>query len=254
SLAALALVAGCKVGPDYKRPEATTIPAAYAGVTNVGLTNVGVTNGWKVAEPQAQTPKGNWWEIFGDTQLNELEIQASSANQELKVAVARLAEARAQMDVTRAGLFPNIAISGAAIRQRTSPNAPLSSSGTATGTGPTYNDFLVPLTVGYEVDLWGRVRRSVESARAQVQASSDDLETIKLMIQAEAAVDYFTLRALDAQKAVLNSSVEVFTKSLQLTRNLRAGGAVSDLDVAQAQTVLKTTQAQLPAVTLQRAQ
>ncbi len=113
---------------------------------------------------------------------------------------------------------------------------------------------MVPLTLGYEVDLWGRVRRSVESARAQAQASADDLETIKLMIQAEVAVDYFTLRALDAQRAVLNSSIQVFTKSLQLTSNLRAGGAVSDLDVAQAQTVLKTTQAQLPAVTLQRAQ
>jgi multidrug efflux system outer membrane protein len=112
----------------------------------------------------------------------------------------------------------------------------------------------VPLSLGYEVDLWGRVRRSVESARAQAQASADDLETIKLMIQAEVAVDYFTLRALDAQRAVLNSSIQVFTKSLELTRNLRAGGAVSDLDVAQAQTVLKTTQAQLPAVTLQRAQ
>jgi multidrug efflux system outer membrane protein len=112
----------------------------------------------------------------------------------------------------------------------------------------------VPLSLGYEVDLWGRVRRSVESSRAQAQASADDLETIKLMIQAEVAVDYFTLRALDTQRGVLNSSIQVFSKSLQLTRNLRAGGAVSDLDVAQAQTVLKTTQAQLPAVTLQRAQ
>jgi outer membrane protein, multidrug efflux system len=253
SLTALAFVAGCKVGPDYKRPEATTIPAAYTGATNVVVTDSSATNGWKVAQPQAQLPKGDWWEIFGDAELNELERQASVANQELKVAVAQLAEARAQMDVVRAGLFPNISLSGAYARQRTSQNAPSSTTGAASG-GATFNDFLVPLSLGYEVDLWGRVRRSVESARAQAQASADDLETIKLMIQAEVAVDYFTLRALDAQKAVLNSSVEVFTKSLQLTRNLRAGGAVSDLDVAQAQTVLKTTQAQLPAVTLQRAQ
>src|SRR5205814_9555956 len=110
------------------------------------------------------------------------------------------------------------------------------------------------LSLGYEVDLWGRVRRTVESSRAAAQASADDLETIKLMIQAEVAVDYFTLRQLDAQRPVLNSMIQVFTKSLQLTSNLRAGGAVSDLDVAQSQTVLKTTQAQLPAVTLQRAQ
>ena len=237
------LLAGCAVGPDYKRPEATNIPAAYAGATN----------GWKVAQPQAQIPKGNWWEIFNDAELNGLEIQANAANQQLKVAVARFAEARAQMDVTRAGLFPNVTVSGVATRQRNSPNAP-SGTGSALGSSGTYNDFVVPLDLSYEVDLWGRVRRSVESARAQAQANADDVETVRLMIQAEVAVDYFTLRALDSQRAVLNSSVEVFAKSLQLTRNRRAGGVASDLDVAQAQTVLKTTQAQLPAVALQRAQ
>jgi len=250
----LAFLVGCTVGPDYKRPEATTIPAAYAGATNAGPTNLGATNGWKVAQPQAQIPKGNWWEIFGDAELNNLESQASTANQQLKAAVARFAEARAQMDVTRAGLFPNISLSGSFVRERTSANAPSTITGTAHGTSATFDDFTVPLSLGYELDLWGRVRRSVESARAQAQASADDLETIKLMIQAEVAVDYFSLRALDAQKAVLTSSVEVFTKSLELTRNLRAGGAVSDLDVAQSETVLKTTQAQLPAVMLQRTQ
>jgi len=250
SLAAVALLAGCAVGPDYKRPQATTIPAAYSGATNVFAT----TNGWKIAEPQARIPKGNWWEIFGDAELNELESQASAANQQLKIAVARFAEARAQTDVTRAGLFPNISVSGSYVRQRGSANTPSTITGKPDGTSATFDDFYVPLSLGYEVDLWGRVRRSVESARAQAQASADDLETIKLMIQAEVAADYFTLRALDAQRAVLNSSVEVFTKSLQLTRNLRAGGAVSDLDVAQALTVLKTTEAQLPAVMLQRAQ
>ena len=249
---ALALVTGCKVGPDYKRPEATTIPATYTGATNVVATDA--TNTWKVAEPQAQLPKGNCWEIFGDSELDELERQALIANQQLNVAVARLEEARAQMNITRAGLFPNVSVSGSFTRQRTSPNAPSTATGKAFGTTSTFNDLFVPLTVGYEVDLWGRVRRSVESARAQMEASADDIETIKLMIQAEVAVDYFTLRALDAQKQVLTSSVEVFTKSLQLTQNLRAGGAVSDLDVAQAQTVLKTTQAQLPSVVLQRTQ
>jgi len=248
----VAVVSGCKVGPDYKRPEATSIPAAYTGATNAVST--GTTNIWKVARPQAQLGKGNWWEVFGDSQLNELERQALAANQQLKVAVAPLSEAQAQMNITRAGLFPNISASGSFVRQRTSPNSPSTATGKPFGTGATFNDFYVPLTAGYEVDLWGRVRRSVESARAQFQASADDLESVKLMIQAEAAVDYFTLRALDAQKAVLSSSVNVFTKSLRLTQNLRAGGAVSDLDVAQAQTVLKTTQAQLPSVVLQRTQ
>ncbi len=246
-------LAGCTVGPNYKRPEAAIIPPAYTGATNAVATDSDGTNGWKVAQPQAQFPKGDWWEIFGDSELNELERQASAANQQLKVAVARLAEARAQMDVARAGLFPNVTLSGSYTRQRTSANTPSTTTGGAIG-GATFNDFYVPLSLGYEVDLWGRVRRSVESARAQAQASADDLETIKLMIQAEVAVDYFTLRALDTQRGVLNSSIQVFTKSLQLTRNLRAGGAVSDLDVAQSLTVLKTTQAQLPGVTLQRAQ
>ncbi|HWY75108.1 MAG TPA: efflux transporter outer membrane subunit [Verrucomicrobiae bacterium] len=251
-VAFFALLAGCAVGPNYKRPEATTIPAAYTGATNIVETDT--TNIWNVASPRAQFPKGAWWEIFGDPDLNALEAQASVANQQLKVAVARLDEARAQMNVARAGLFPNVSASGSFVRQRVSPNTPLTSSGKAIGTTATFDDFYAPLTVGYELDLWGRVRRSVESARTQVQASADDLETIRLMIQAEAAVDYFSLRALDSQKAVLASSVDVFAKSLELTRNLRAGGAVSDLDVAQAQTVLKTTQAQLPSVVLQRTQ
>lgn len=243
-LAALILLAGCAVGPDYKRPQATTIPAAYSGATN----------GWKVAQPQGQLPKGNWWEIFADPELSALEAQAAAANQQLKAELMRFTEARAIMDVTRAGLFPNVAISPSATRQRTSPNAPLTTTGLASGRAATFNDFTVPLDFSYEVDLWGRVRRSVESARAQAQASADDLETIKLAIQAEVAVDYFTLRALDSEQAVLHSNVRVFSKSYDLTLNLRTGGVATDLEVAQAETILKTTQAQIPAVALQRAQ
>ncbi|HTA29820.1 MAG TPA: efflux transporter outer membrane subunit, partial [Candidatus Cybelea sp.] len=244
SLVALMLLAGCAVGPDYKRPEATTIPAAYANATN----------GWKVAQPQGQLPKGNWWEVFSDPALNALELQAAAANQELKAAVARFAEARATMDVARSGLFPNVGAGFSATRQQTSPNAPFTTTGQAVGQRSTYNDFTVPLDLSYEVDLWGRVRRTVESARAQARASSDDLEAIKLTIQAEVAVDYFTLRALDSERAVLYSSVQVFSKSFNLTKDRRAGGVATDLDVAEAETVLKTTQAQLPAVALQRAQ
>ena len=264
SLLAMMFLTSCTVGPDYKRPEATTIPAAYTGAGNAGETNAGVTNaapnstgatnGWKVAEPQAQLPKGNWWEIFGDPELNTLEQRAGSANQQLKAAVASFTESRAQMDITRAGLFPSVDLSGSAIRQRISPNTPSLTTGQAIGQPSTYSDFTVPLDFNYEVDLWGRVRRSVESARAQAQASADDLATVQLAIQAEAAMDYFSLRALDSEQLVLRSSVQVFSKSLDLTRSQRAGGIATDLEVAQAETVLKTTEAQMPAVSLQRAQ
>jgi multidrug efflux system outer membrane protein len=239
-----AAIGGCKVGPDYKRPEATRIPAAYAGATN----------GWKVAEPQAHLLKGNWWEIFGDPELNRLEAEAVAANQQLKAAFARFEEARAITDVTKAGLFPNIALSAAYARQRESANRPSILTGLPIGHGSTFNDFVVPLDLNYEVDLWGRVRRSLESAQAQAQASADDLGTFRLLIEAEVAADYVTLRSLDAELAIVRSTIEVFRKSLVLTRDRRAGGIVSDLDVAQAETVFRTARAQLPAIALQRAQ
>ena len=242
-LVALALLPGCKVGPDYKRPEAATIPATYSDATHK----------WKVAQPRGQLSKGDWWKCFGDADLNALEVQASGANQQLKVAVARFTEARAQMDVTRSSLFPNAAIASTAMHQQTSASSPSTTTGQAIGHANTYNNVVVPLVIGYEVDLWGRVRRSVESARAQAEASADDLESIKLLIQAEVAVDYFTLRALDSERAVLRSSIEVFSRSFELTVTRRAGGVATDLEVAQAETVLRNTQAQLPAVELQRA-
>jgi multidrug efflux system outer membrane protein len=239
-----ASLGGCKLGPDYIRPEATRIPAAYAGATN----------GWKVAEPQAHLPKGNWWEIFGDPELNRLEAEAAAANQQVKAAFARFEEARAIIDVTRAGLFPNIALSASGTRERTSANRPAVATGKPIGRGNTFSDFVVPLQLNYEVDLWGRVRRSLESARAQEQASADDLGTIRLLIQAEVAADYVTLRSLDTELAIVRSTIEVFRKSLDLTLDRRAGGVVSDLDVAQAETVFRTARAQLPAIALQRAQ
>ena len=234
----MTLLAGCAVGPDYRQPAATpTVLPAYTG--------------WKIAEPQADRPKGNWWEMFGDPELNRLETEAAAANQKLKAALAGFDLARASADITRAGLFPNLSLALTATRERDSNNRPVN--GGAAGHGLSYNTFTLPLTAGYEVDLWGRVRRTVESARAQVQASADDLESVKLAIQAEVATDYFTLRALDAEGSLLRSSVEVFRKSLELTRNRRQGGVASDLDVAQAETVLKTTAAQVPVTALQRA-
>ncbi len=232
-------LAGCMVGPNYSRPSAP-VPTAYSGETNQ----------WKVAEPRANLPRGNWWEIFGDPELNRLELQANLANQELRAALAVFEQARAFVDVSRAGYFPHVNAAPSVTRERDSANRPVN--GLSTGIPDTYNTFSVPLDASYEVDLWGRVRRTVESARANAAASLDDVETVRLSIQAEVASDYFTLHALDAEIELLHSSVEVFQKSLELTRNRRAVGIATDLDVAQAETVLKTTEAQLPVTILQR--
>jgi len=241
---ALALLVGCAVGPDYRREAAVeTMPAQYAGATNE----------WKLAAPAADLPKGAWWEIFGDAELNRLEQQAAAANQSLQAAVARFEQSRATADVARSGLFPRIGVGAVATRQRDSENRPLNSTGEAAGKAFTYDNFAIPFDLSYELDLWGRVRRQLESARSSQEAAADDLEGVRLAIAAEVAADYFTLRALDAEKAALIASVAAYGKSLELTRNRRAGGLVSDLDVAQAETVLLTAEAQLPALTLTRA-
>jgi multidrug efflux system outer membrane protein len=243
-----AFITGCEVGPDYKRPEATTIPRAYS------VASIFTNSSWKVAEPRGELPKGNWWKMFNDPELNDLETQAANANPSLKAAVDRFDEARAELNVTRAGLYPTLDFAGSATRQRSSPNEPSVQTGQALGQASTYNDFYAPLDFSYEVDVWGSVRRSVEYARATAQASADDLATINLDIQAAVATDYFNLRALDTEMAVLRSSIHVFSRSLDLTISQRQGGIATDLEVAQAQTVLKTTEAQLPLVALQRAQ
>ncbi len=247
ALAAL-LLAGCAVGPDYQRPAplgTNALPVAFAGVTTSNL------GAWKPAEPAAQLPRGAWWTILNDAELNRLEEVAATGNQELAVAAARFQQSRALVNVARAGLFPQISASPAYTRQRSSQNLP--QNGQPAGASYTYNFFNLPLEAGWEADLWGRVRRQVESARAGLAASADDLAAARLAVEAEIATDYLTLRALDAEYALLEQTVEAYRRSLELTRNRRRGGVASDLDVAQAETQLRTTTAQLPVVDLQRA-
>ncbi len=233
----LMLFSGCAAGPDYQRPEAGRIPEAY----------IGPGNDWKIAAPRAHVPKDNWWEIFEDAELTQLEADAMAANQDVKMAAARFAQARAVANVAESALFPRLGIGVFEVDQRDSKHRPV-------GGKPdqTYNTLTVPFDFSYEIDIWGRVKRSVESATATAQASADDVESIKLSLQAEVAADYILLRTLDADKALLLSSIDVYRKSLELVRNRRAGGMVSDLDVAQAETVLKNAQAQVPEITMQR--
>jgi len=233
------LLSGCVAGPDYQRPSVAT-SAAYTGATNE----------WKIARPQASLPKGNWWQLFADAELNRLETNAAAANPSLQAAAARFAQARASANVARAGLFPHLEAVPSVTRERDSANRPVN--GAPAGHGSTYSTFTIPFDLGYEVDLWGRVRRTTEAARAEEQASADDYESARLSLAAEVASDYFAVRALDAEIALLQTNVEVFKRSLTLTRNRRAGGIATDLDVSQAETVLAATEAQIPAAALER--
>lgn len=239
--AAVTLLGGCMVGPNYRRANVSeSVPEAFAAT--------GATNEWKIATPQSEIPKGAWWKIFGDPQLDALESEAGVANQELKAAAARFAQARELANVARSGLFPHLNASPSYTRSRSSANH-LKGAG---GPGATISDFSIPFDLTYEIDLWGRVRRDIEAGRAEQQASAADLENIRLSIQAEVAANYFSARALDSEIALLRTNIEVFRRSLELTRNRHTGGVATELDVSQAETVLKTAEAELPRTTLQR--
>jgi NodT family efflux transporter outer membrane factor (OMF) lipoprotein len=231
------LCVGCMVGPDYRKPAVPMTPAYKED------------QGWKLAQPRDQIPRGKWWEIFGDPQLNALQEQVSEANQNVKVAEARFRQARALIGFFRAGLFPTISAGVSASSLRNSMNT---SSGA--GNGASTRDFLLTGDVSYELDLWGRIRRSVTAAREEAQATAADLETARLSLQAELAFDYFELRSADAQQRLLNDTVKAFEEALQLTTRRFEGGAAPKSDVAQAQTQLETTQVQATDIAVQRAQ
>ena len=237
------LLTGCAVGPDYQRPPAlasAAMPAAYAG------SSATVPGKWKTAQPSAHLSRGAWWQLFNDAELNRLENLAASNNQQLAAAYANFQQARAWVNVARADFFPQLAAAPGITRQRT--NGSLSG-----GNGTTFSSFSVPLDASWELDLWGRVRREVEAAHANLTASSDDLQSAKLAVQAEVAIDYITLRALEAQRNLLVETGKTYQRSLELTQDRRAGGIATDYDVSLAETQLKSTEAQVPAVTLQRA-
>ena len=242
-LVAVALVAaaGCSVGPDYVRPAAEA-PGAYKEMTGDGE--------WKPAQPSDGSVRGPWWEVYGDATLNSLEAEVSISNQNVLVAEAQFRQARALVLAARSQFFPTATIGAGYTRSR--PSATLASSiGPPQGAS---NDFILPLDVSWDIDVWGRIRRNVEGNRANAQASAGDLEATRLLFQSELAQDYYLLRTLDAQRALLDAAITAFQTSLQLTRNRYAGGVASAADVAQAETQLKTTQAQATDLGVQRAQ
>jgi NodT family efflux transporter outer membrane factor (OMF) lipoprotein len=238
-----ALIAGaCTVGPDYLRPAVETSPAFKEA------------QGWKVAQPQDDRPRGNWWEVFGDPQLNELVAQVEINNQNIKLAEANVRQARALTEQARSAFFPAVTGGASATRGSVSGGGRGTNTGVGTKSGGVANVYNVALDATWELDLWGRVRRNVESSEAGAQASVADLEAAKLSAQAQLAQDYLLLRVQDAVIELLQATVAAYEKSLQLTQNQYAVGVAGRSDVALAETQLKSTQAQAIDAGVQRAQ
>ena len=243
--AGLAL-AGCEVGPQYARPAAPLAPEFKEPLPE----NFKSEDGWKPAQPSDAQLKGDWWTLFGDPQLNTLEAQIDPANQTLKQAEANFRAARAAVRFNRASEAPTIGVAPSVGAVRDSNNQPyLNVSGANDGDG----NFILPFDLDYEIDLWGRVRRTVAQSREQAQASAADLETSRLSLHAELAVDYFDLRSADAQIKLLDDTVKAFQSALQLTEDRYNGGASPLSDVTQARTQLQTAQVQATDVGIQRA-
>lgn len=234
---------GCSVGPNYVRPTADS-PSSYKEAVP-----------WKQAEPRDQEPRGKWWEVFKDPKLDALVAQVEVSNQTIKGAEARVRQARALTQQARAALFPLVSANVGATRSGSGGGSTSSNNaGSNVQAGGVRNNYNVALDVSWEVDLWGRVRRTVEAGEASAQASVADLESAKLSAQAQLAEDYFLLRVQDAQIRLLNDTVDAYQRSLQLTRNQYAVGVAARADVAQAETQLKSTQAQAIDAGIQRAQ
>ena len=229
---------GCTVGPNYVRPPAD-VPVSYKELGD-----------WKPVQPSDQFAKGNWWEVYEDPQLNALEAQIDVSNQNLKAEQEIFVQARAALKISRSNYYPTVTGNASATRTHVSSNEPLFVTGS---TKSNYADFAIPIDASWEPDLWGRVRRTVEASRSEAQATAADVANVSLSLHAELAMDYFQLRGLDAQEDLLQSTVVAYEKALELTQNRYKAGLASAVDVAQAETQLRTTRAQAIDVGVNRA-
>jgi multidrug efflux system outer membrane protein len=228
------ILAGCTLGPDYQRPE-VIVPTAYREAAP-----------WKEAKPADALDKGEWWRVYGDPVLDTLQQQALAANQDLKAVVARVDQARAAARITEADLYPRIDLNPSAQRGRGS--ADLNG-----GKASTVTTLRAPFDMGYEVDLWGRVRRSVEVSTAEYEATYAEMQNVLLTLQADVTRNYFNLRSLDAQLDLLRRTVELRSRNLQLVTSLFNNGQVGRLDVATSETELANAQAETAALKRRRA-
>lgn len=232
-------LSACSFAPTYRAPDAPPPAPVYQEAVD-----------WQPAAPLDDQVRGAWWIVFQDAQLDALENKVTGANQNLKAALARLQEARAATRIARADLFPTLTVGSADTRARTSVNSPRY----PLGAEPTLNNFNLEADLSYEVDLWGRVRNTVTAAKANQQASGADLASLDLALHAELARDYYALRSQDAEQALLEKTVDDYSKSLELTLHLYQGGAAAVADVDQAQAQLETARTQAADIALHRAQ
>jgi NodT family efflux transporter outer membrane factor (OMF) lipoprotein len=237
-LAAALSLFGCTVGPNYVRPPAD-VPVNYKELGD-----------WKPAQPSDQFPKGNWWDVYEDPQLNALEAQIDVSNFNLKVQQERFEQARAAIRISRSNYYPTITGGASVSQNHISSNSPLFRTRVSRNN---YSDYSIPVDASWEPDLWGRVRRTVEASRSEAQATAADVANVGLSLHAELAMDYFQLRGLDAQEDLLQSTVVAYEKALALTQNRYKAGLASAVDVAQAETQLRTTRAQAIDVGVNRA-
>jgi len=236
------LLVGCTVGPKYKRPTAA-VPDAWKG-----------EGPWQTAAPKDSIPKGNWWGIYQDAELDRLERELLQGNQSLTAARNRLLEARSLARIATAAYFPSLSADPSGQRERFSGNRILEGGNPAQVKPDTENVFSIPFSISYEADLFGSVRRNLEAANASLQGNAANLENTRLVLTAELAADYFNLRESDREADVVQESVEIQQKGMDLVNHQHEGGIASGLDVAQQAAVLDATNAQLQLVLQQRAQ
>jgi outer membrane protein, multidrug efflux system len=240
AVCALLTLCGCAVGPKYQRASVPTPPTWSAQAP------------WRAAEPKDGIPKGAWWTLYQDPVLTQFEQSALHANESIQLATTRVEQARDLARVQVAGFFPSLSAGPSAERQRLSANRPAVGA-TAPNGAITENVFQVPFQLNYEADVFGRIRRNVEAANAQYQATASDLENVRLLITSDLASDYFNLRELDAEIGDVEQAISYDEKGLKLVENRHAGGVASGLDVAQQETVLDAARAQLHLLQQQRA-
>jgi NodT family efflux transporter outer membrane factor (OMF) lipoprotein len=244
-LIVLALFKSCDKAPKYAKPAVAT-PPAYKETPALFKE----TDQWKFAHPNDGVIRGNWWEMFNDSQLNSLESQVNISNQSIAAADANFRQARALVREARSQYFPTVTTSPSIIVSRQSAAATHSN----VSPGRLAVNYTLSFDASWEPDFWGRIRNTVVASASEAQATAADLQNVRLSVEAELAFDYYQLRSVDAEKRLFDSTISAFQQQLELTRVRFQTGIASDEDVAQAETQLKTTQAQDTDLEIQRAQ